>query len=156
MYRHFMLLVGCSSPRRSLSFSLSSHPLYFFSQFTCHFLQPTTSINKIAQQHKNLLKYSKGYRGRSKNCFSVAIRRVEKAWQYGYRDRRTKKREWRKLWIMRIQAGVRQYGYRYSAFIPALNKSNIELNRKVLADIAANEPFAFKSVMDTVKAVARG
>ena len=104
-------------------------------------------------QHKNLLKYSKGYRGRSKNCFRIAIRRVEKAWQYAYRDRRVKHREWRKLWIQRIQAGVRQYGFRYSAFIPALNRSNIQLNRKVLAEMAANEPFAFKSVVDTVKAV---
>mmetsp|Transcript_12746 Transcript_12746/g.24491 ORF Transcript_12746/g.24491 Transcript_12746/m.24491 type:complete len:151 (+) Transcript_12746:25-477(+) len=105
-----------------------------------------------SKKHKNLLKYSKGYRGRSKNCFRVAIRRVEKAWQYAYRDRRVKKRNWRKLWIQRIQAGARQYGIRYSAFIPALNRSNIALNRKVLAEMAANEPFAFKSVLDTVKA----
>jgi large subunit ribosomal protein L20 len=104
-------------------------------------------------QHKNLLKFSKGYRGRSKNCFRIAIRRVEKAWQYGFRDRRRKKREWRKLWIQRIQAGVRQYQFSYSTFIPALVRSDIQLNRKVLAEMAANEPFAFKSVVDTVRAV---
>jgi large subunit ribosomal protein L20 len=104
-------------------------------------------------QHKNLLKFSKGYRGRSKNCFKIAIRRVEKAWQYGFRDRRRKKREWRKLWIQRIQAGVRQYQFSYSTFIPALVRSDIQLNRKVLAEMAANEPFAFKSVVDTVRAV---
>ena len=108
-------------------------------------------MKKIPHQHKNLLKYAKGYRGRSKNCFRIAIRRVEKAWQYAYRDRRVKRRDWRKLWIQRIQAGVRQYGWRYSAFIPALAQSNIGLNRKVLAEMAANEPFAFKSVLDTVK-----
>jgi large subunit ribosomal protein L20 len=100
-----------------------------------------------------LLKHAKGYRGRSKNCFSIAIRRVTKAWQYAYRDRKRKKREWRKLWIMRIQAGVRQYsGWKYSAFVPALNSVNIQLNRKVLADMAANEPFAFKSVLNVLEA----
>jgi large subunit ribosomal protein L20 len=105
-------------------------------------------------QHKNLLKFAKGYRSRSKNCFSIAIRRVQKAWQYGFRDRKVKRREWRKLWIQRVQAGVRQYGrYNYSRFIPALAAANIQLNRKVLAEMAANEPFAFKSIVDTVIAV---
>jgi large subunit ribosomal protein L20 len=80
----------------------------------------------------------------------VAIRRVQKAWQYAYRDRRRKKREWRKLWILRVQAGARQYGWRYSAIIPALANQHIALNRKVLADLAANEPFAFKSVVDVI------
>jgi large subunit ribosomal protein L20 len=97
------------------------------------------------------LKHAKGYRGRSKNCFSIAVRRVEKGWEYAYRDRRRKKREWRKLWIMRLQAGVRQYNWRYSAFIPALTDSNIQLNRKVLAELAANEPFAFRSVVAVVE-----
>jgi large subunit ribosomal protein L20 len=101
-------------------------------------------------QHKNLLKFAKGYRGRSKNCYSIAIRRVHKAWQYAFRDRRVKRRLWRKLWIQRVQAGVRQYGFfNYSRFIPALSAANIQLNRKVLAEMAANEPFAFKSVVDT-------
>jgi large subunit ribosomal protein L20 len=107
--------------------------------------------NVTPTQHKNLLKFAKGYRGRSKNCFSIAIRRVHKAWQYGYRDRRVKKREWRKLWIMRLQAAVRQYAWRYSEFIPAIQKSQIQLNRKVLSELAANEPFAFKSVLDVVE-----
>ena len=105
-------------------------------------------------QHKNLLKHAKGYRGKSKNCYTVAIRRVEKAWQYAYRDRRRKKREYRKLWIMRLQAAVRQYGWSYSRFIPALKNStgpNIQLNRKVLSDLAATEPFAFRSVVSVVE-----
>lgn len=107
-------------------------------------------------QHKNLLKYATGYRGRSKNCFRIAIRRIEKAWQYAYRDRRRKKREWRKLWIQRLQAGIRLYGYNYSRLIPALKESNIQLNRKVLAEIAANEPFAFYSVVRVLEATNSG
>jgi large subunit ribosomal protein L20 len=99
-----------------------------------------------------LRKYAKGFRGRSKNCFRIAIRRVHKSWQYAYRDRRVKKRNWRKLWIMRVQAGVRQYDWSYSRFIPALQSANIELNRKVLADLAANEPFSFKAVVDVARA----
>ena len=105
-------------------------------------------------QHKNLLKHAKGYRGRAKNCYSIALRRVEKAWQYAYRDRKVQRREWRKLWIQRIQAGVRQYSWRYSAFIPALSRANIQMNRKVLADLAANEPFTFKAVVDVVNQTA--
>ena len=107
-------------------------------------------------QHKNLLKHAKGYRGRSKNCFRIAIRRVHKAWQYAYRDRRRKKREWRKLWIMRIQAAVRQYQWPYNRFIKACSDSKIQLNRKVLAELAANEPFAFKSVVDVVQYAQNG
>eukprot|EP00544_Gedaniella_sp_CCMP2646_P007258 CAMPEP_0202488036 /NCGR_PEP_ID=MMETSP1361-20130828/6192_1 /ASSEMBLY_ACC=CAM_ASM_000849 /TAXON_ID=210615 /ORGANISM="Staurosira complex sp., Strain CCMP2646" /LENGTH=124 /DNA_ID=CAMNT_0049117535 /DNA_START=317 /DNA_END=691 /DNA_ORIENTATION=- len=103
-----------------------------------------------SQKHKNLLRYAKGYRGRSKNCFRIAIRRVQKAWQYAYRDRRQQRREWRKLWIVRIQAGVRQYQWNYSRFMPALQQSHVQLNRKVLADLSANEPFAFKAVVDVV------
>jgi large subunit ribosomal protein L20 len=75
---------------------------------------------------------------------------VQKAWQYAYRDRRQQRREWRKLWITRIQAGVRQYDYSYSRFMPAMKRSNIALNRKVLADLAANEPFSLKAVVDVV------
>jgi large subunit ribosomal protein L20 len=109
----------------------------------------TTTV--IMPQHKALLKYAKGYRGRSKNCFRIAIRRVHKAWQYAYRDRKVKKRNWRTLWIQRLQAGVRQYAWSYSRFIPALKASHIALNRKVLADMAANEPFAFKAIVDVVE-----
>jgi len=79
------------------------------------------------------------------------VRRVEKAWEYAYRDRRVKKRDWRKLWILRIQAAARQYNWRYSALIPALSNSGIQLNRKVLAELAANEPFMFRSVVSVVE-----
>ena len=92
-----------------------------------------------------------GFRGRSKNSYSIAIRRLQKSWQYAYRDRRRKRREWRKLWIQRIQAGVRQYSVRYSEFFALHKKSGIKLDRKVLADLAANEPFAFRSVVQIVK-----
>jgi large subunit ribosomal protein L20 len=94
------------------------------------------------------MQYTKGYRGRSKNCFSIAIRRLHKAWQYAYRDRKTKKRVWRTLWIQRIQAGVRQYNIRYSRFIRSLSYCNIYLNRKVLSELAATEPFTFKAIID--------
>ena len=118
-----------------------------------------------SQKHKRVIKMAKGYRGRSKNTFKAAIRRVEKGLQYGYRDRKIKKRNFRKLWIERVNAGVRQHGMSYSRFINAMNtlggdsndgkgesdgKSMI-LNRKVLADLAANEPFSFKAVVDVVK-----
>lgn len=97
------------------------------------------------------MKYTKGYRGRSKNCFSIAIRRLQKAWQYAYRDRKTKKRIWRTLWIQRIQAGVRQYSIRYSRFIRSLQYSNVQLNRKVLSELAATEPFTFKAIIDVTR-----
>jgi large subunit ribosomal protein L20 len=113
-------------------------------------------FNLLLYQHKNLLKYAKGYRGRSKNCFRIAIRRIEKAWQYSYRDRKRKHREWRKLWIMRLQAAVRLYGFRYSQVIPALQKADIQLNRKVLAEVAANEPFAFYAIVRTLEATNAG
>jgi len=78
------------------------------------------------------------------------MRRIEKAWQYAYRDRRVKKREWRKLWIQRLSAAGRQYGIRYSTLIAQQRYSNIPLNRKVLSELAATEPFAFKSVIDVL------
>lgn len=144
-----------------------------------------------SKKHKRIIKMAKGYRGRSKNTFRAAIRRVEKGLQYAYRDRKTKKRNFRKLWIERINAGVRQHGMSYSKFINAMatmgnghvnnanaieNGSNDDsdtdifedieereemdkmpqegqmiLNRKMLADLAANEPFSFKAVVDVVK-----
>jgi large subunit ribosomal protein L20 len=97
-----------------------------------------------------LLKHAKGFKGRSKNCFRIAIRRVQKSWQYAYRDRKRKKREWHKLWIQRIQAGVRQYSWRYSDFFGHYRNSPMQMDRKVLSDLAANEPFAFKSVVQVV------
>ena len=97
-----------------------------------------------------MLKHAKGFKGRSKNCFRIAIRRVQKSWQYAYRDRKRKKREWHKLWIQRIQAGVRQYSWRYSDFFGHYRNSPMQMDRKVLAELAANEPFAFKSVVQVV------
>ena len=100
---------------------------------------------------RKVLKLAKGYRGKSKNCFRVAIRRVQKAQQYQYRDRRQKKRDVRRLWIQQVNAGARAYDMSYSELIHGLKQSNIELNRKVLADMAANEPYSFKSVVDVVR-----
>lgn len=98
-------------------------------------------------RHKKILKMAKGYRGRSKNCFRVAIEKVEKGLQYAYRDRRNKKRDFRKLWIQRINAGVREHGLVYSQFINGLNKAGITLDRKVLSDLAIREPEAFKAIV---------
>lgn len=102
-------------------------------------------------RHKKILKLAKGYRGRSKNCFRVAIEKVEKGLQYAYRDRRNKKRDFRKLWIQRINAGVREHGLVYSQFINGLNKAGITLDRKVLADLAVREPESFKAIVTQAK-----
>ena len=99
-------------------------------------------------RHKKILKMAKGYRGRSSTCFRVAVEKVEKALQYAYRDRRNKKRDFRGLWIQRINAGSRQYGLTYSKFICGLNKAGIEVDRKVLANLAVNQPGAFKKVVE--------
>ena len=98
-------------------------------------------------KHKKVLKSVKGQWGRRKNTIRVARQAMEKAMQYAYRDRRAKKREFRSLWIQRINAGVRAEGITYSKFIHGLNKSGIKLDRKVLADIAYNDPEAFKSIV---------
>ena len=103
-------------------------------------------------RHKKVIKAAKGYRGRNKNVFSAAIERVEKGLQYAYRDRRTKKREFRKLWIQRINAGARLSGMTYSTFMNGLTKAGIELDRKVLADLAVREPESFKSLVDQAQA----
>jgi large subunit ribosomal protein L20 len=102
-------------------------------------------------RRKKILKSAKGYWGRRKNVYTVAKNAVEKGRQYAYRDRRAKKREFRKLWILRINAGAREHGLSYSQLVGGLKKSNIELNRKVLADLAMNHPEAFKAVVDQVK-----
>lgn len=96
------------------------------------------------------MKAAKGYFGRRKNVWTVAKNAVEKAMLYAYRDRKVKKREFRGLWIQRINAGVRAYGMSYSQFMGKLHKANIDLNRKVLADLAMNHPAAFKAVVDKV------
>ncbi len=101
-------------------------------------------------RHKKVLKLAKGYRGRSKNCYRIALQRVEKALQYAYRDRRTRKRDFRALWIQRINAAVRTYGLTYSRFINGLTKAGIEVDRKVLSDLAIHEPLAFKEIVQSV------
>jgi len=97
------------------------------------------------------MKQTKGQFGRRKNVWTVAKNAYEKGGQYAYRDRRNKKRTFRGLWIQRINAGVREYGMSYSVFIGKLHEKNIELSRKVLADLAMNNPEAFKAVVDAVK-----
>ncbi|OEJ67768.1 50S ribosomal protein L20 [Magnetovibrio blakemorei] len=103
-------------------------------------------------RHRKVIKAAKGYRGRSKNVYSVAIERVEKGLQYAYRDRRNKKRDFRKLWIQRINAGARLSGMTYSTFMNGLNVAGIELDRKVLADLAVREPATFKSLVEQAQA----
>ena len=102
-------------------------------------------------KHKKVLKYVKGQWGRRKNTIRVAKQAMEKAMQYAYRDRRNKKRNFKSLWIQRINAGVREEGLTYSKFINGLNKSGIKLDRKVLAEIAYNDPEAFKSIVKKVQ-----
>lgn len=110
------------------------------------------SVNSVASRarRKKILKQAKGYFGRRKNVWTVAKNAVEKGLVYQYRDRKARKRAFRALWILRINAGVRQYGLSYSVFMGKMNKSGIELNRKVLADMAMNSPEAFKAVVDQV------
>lgn len=111
------------------------------------------SVNAVASRarRKKILKQAKGFFGRRKNVWTVAKNAVEKAMQYAYRGRKEKKRNFRSLWITRINAGAREYGLSYSQFMGALKKNNIELNRKVLADLAMNHQEAFKAVVDQVK-----
>ena len=103
-------------------------------------------------RHKKVLDMAKGYRGRNKNVFRVAIEKVEKGLQYAYRDRRAKKISFRALWIQRINAASRLHDMTYSRFISGLAKAGIELDRKVLADIALKEPKAFAKLVDSAKA----
>lgn len=111
------------------------------------------SVNTVASRarRKKVLKLAKGYFGRRKNVWTVAKNAVEKGLGYAYRDRKVKKREFRKLWIQRINAGAREHGLSYSQFMGKLTASDIELNRKVLADLAMNHPEAFKAVIDQLK-----
>ena len=98
-------------------------------------------------RHKKVLTAAKGYRGRNSKNFRIAKQKVEKGLQYAYRDRRAKKRTFRALWIQRINAGVREHGMTYSRFMDGLRKSGVELDRKVLADIALREPKTFASLV---------
>ena len=103
-------------------------------------------------RHKKVIDKAAGYYGRRKNVFRVAVQAVEKAQQYAYRDRKNRKREFRALWIQRINAGVRQYGMTYSVFMNGLKLAGIELYRKVLSDLAIREPDAFKQIVEQAKA----
>ncbi|MBB6005103.1 MULTISPECIES: 50S ribosomal protein L20 [Arcicella] len=111
------------------------------------------SVNHVASRarRKKVLKLAKGFYGRGKNVWTVAKNKIEKGLQYAYRDRKVKKRDFRALWIQRINAAARQEGLSYSALMGKLNKQGIELNRKVLADLAMNHPEAFKAVVAKVK-----
>ena len=102
--------------------------------------------------HKKVIKAAKGYFNRRKNIFRVAVQAVEKAGQYQYRDRRRKKRTFRALWIQRINAAVREHGLTYGRFINGLDKAGIEVDRKVMADLAVAEPQAFAALVDKAKA----
>jgi large subunit ribosomal protein L20 len=104
-------------------------------------------------RHKKVIKAAKGYRGRRKNTFRVAAQAVDKAHQYAYRDRRTRKRNFRALWIQRINAGVRLHGLTYGRFMNGLKLAEIEIDRKVLADLAVREPEAFKALVEQAQAV---
>ncbi|USO02759.1 MAG: 50S ribosomal protein L20 [Alphaproteobacteria bacterium] len=104
-------------------------------------------------RHRKVIKMAKGFVGRSKSCFRVALRRVEKSLQYAYRDRRTKKRDFRALWIQRINAAVRAEGMNYSQFIYGAKKAGIEVDRKIMANIAMNEPEVFKDIIQKAKEI---
>ncbi len=103
-------------------------------------------------RHKKVLKLAKGYRGRSSTNFRIAIERVEKGLQYAYRDRKQKKRTFRSLWIQRINAGVRLHDMTYSQFMNGLHKAGIELDRKVLSDLAVREPKVLEGIVNQAKA----
>lgn len=103
-------------------------------------------------RHKKVLKLAKGFRGRAKNCFRIAIEKVEKALQYAYRDRKVRKRDMRSLWIQRINAAVREHGLTYSLFMNGLKKSNIDIDRKILADMAAQDSNGFAEIIQKAKA----
>lgn len=102
-------------------------------------------------RHKKVLNMAKGYRGRAKSCYRVSIEKVEKGLQYAYRDRRNKKRTFRGIWIQRINAAVREHDLVYSQFIGGLIKAGVEMDRKVLAQLAIDEPAAFKVLCETAK-----
>jgi large subunit ribosomal protein L20 len=111
------------------------------------------SVNSVAKRarRKKILKQAKGYFGRRKNVYTVAKNAVDKAMVYAYRDRKNNKRNFRGLWIQRINAGAREHDLSYSQFMGKLKANNIELNRKVLADLAMNNPEAFKAIVDKIK-----
>ena len=103
-------------------------------------------------RHKKILELAKGYRGRGSTSYRVAIEKVEKALRYAYRDRRNRKRDFRALWIQRINAGVREHGLTYSQFMHGVKLAGLDLDRKVLSDIAIREPQAFAAIVSTANA----
>ena len=103
------------------------------------------------ERHKKVLKLAKGFRGRNKSCYRIALEKVEKGLQYAYRDRKVRKREFRSLWITRINAAARLSGLSYSRFMDGLSKAGIELDRKVLADLAVTQPGAFAQLAMSAK-----
>ena len=103
-------------------------------------------------KRKKVLKLARGYQGRSKNNIRLALERVEKGLQYAYRDRRQRKRNFRRLWVQRINAGVREHGLNYSQFMNGLDKAGVEVDRKILADLAVRDPETFKSLVDQAQA----
>ncbi len=111
------------------------------------------SVNAVAsrRRRKKILKLARGYYGSRGKVYTIAKNTLEKGLQYAYRDRKAKKRTFRALWIQRINAGARQHGISYSQLMGKLAKANIDLNRKVLADLAMNQPEAFKAIVDAVK-----
>ena len=111
------------------------------------------SVNSVAAKarRKKILKQAKGYFGRRKNVFTVAKNAVEKALSYAYRDRKVNKRNFRSLWIQRINAGVREHGLSYSQFMGLIKEKDMKLNRKVLADLAMNHPEIFQKIIEEVK-----
>ena len=111
------------------------------------------SSNNVASRarRKRVLQHAKGYWGRRKNVWTVAKNAVEKGWEYAYIGRKQRKRNFRKLWIQRLNAGVRQHNLSYSKFIHLLKENNIQINRKALADLAANEPKAFQALVESIE-----
>jgi large subunit ribosomal protein L20 len=103
-------------------------------------------------RHKKILDLARGYRGRNSTSFRIALEKVEKALQYAYRDRRVRKRSFRRLWIQRINAGARLHGLTYSQFMNGLSRAGIEIDRKVLSDLAVREPEAFKALVEQAQA----
>ena len=104
-------------------------------------------------RHRKVIARSKGFIGRSKNCFRSAIERLEKSMQYAYRDRRTRKRDLRRLWIVRINAAAREHNLKYSELICGLSKANIAIDRKILSELAINDKAAFAEIVNQAKAV---
>ena len=103
------------------------------------------------RRHKKVLEQTKGFRGRAKSCFRIAIRRLQKSWEYAYVGRKVKKRDYRSLWIQRINAGVRLHGLKYSTFMNGIKKSGILLDRKIIADLALNNPAEFLKIIEIAK-----